>query len=289
MTGDDMASLTNGMKKITIKLKMPTPEEHVAKQQKQIEEKVKKPRAPRKPAVPRQPKVSKPSQPLAQSSGPAPALLVQPVSAATVSSQPNPAEVMSDVSPKLDPFTNSYQMPTSQSVSEQADNAPRAAEPQPNVYGLNEPRQQGISATEAALESVSYAPPSVSEQPSTYAYVIPETPTHHQSRSSNSHQQMSNGPTTSGFELPAADSANPAHLDKNTNPQEGVATNVPLVTTPSRGAANGLPVFTSQSHIPFGPPPPVTPKHVPGDFSKEDPVYKQESSVWDIPETPQQQ
>lgn len=49
---DDVENLTNGMKKISIKLKVPTPEEHAAKQQQKVlDDKQKKPRAPRKAPV----------------------------------------------------------------------------------------------------------------------------------------------------------------------------------------------------------------------------------------------
>lgn len=57
---DDMENLANSMKKISIKLKVPTPEEHAAKQQKILEDKQKKPRA-RKPAIPKPLKPAKPS------------------------------------------------------------------------------------------------------------------------------------------------------------------------------------------------------------------------------------
>ncbi|KIW91514.1 uncharacterized protein Z519_07480 [Cladophialophora bantiana CBS 173.52] len=57
---DEIDNLTNGMKKITIKLKMPTAEEHAAKQnQKLVDDKQKKPRAPRKPLVPKNLKPTK--------------------------------------------------------------------------------------------------------------------------------------------------------------------------------------------------------------------------------------
>ncbi|KAL2392902.1 Histone deacetylase HOS3 [Exophiala dermatitidis] len=64
---DDMESLSNGFKKISIKLKVPTPEEHAARQQQQkvaaLEEKQKKPRAPRKPLLPKTSKQVKTSSP----------------------------------------------------------------------------------------------------------------------------------------------------------------------------------------------------------------------------------
>ncbi|KAG9789477.1 Arginase/deacetylase, partial [Aureobasidium melanogenum] len=67
---DDMESLSNGFKKISIKLKVPTPEEHAARQQQQqrqkaaaLEEKQKKPRAPRKPLLPKTSKQIKTSSP----------------------------------------------------------------------------------------------------------------------------------------------------------------------------------------------------------------------------------
>lgn len=58
---DEMDNLSNGMKKISIKLKVPSAEEHAAKQhQKALDEKQKKPRAPRKPLIPKHSKVVKP-------------------------------------------------------------------------------------------------------------------------------------------------------------------------------------------------------------------------------------
>ncbi|OAP60285.1 hypothetical protein AYL99_05287 [Fonsecaea erecta] len=59
---DELDNLTNGMKKISIKLKMPTAEEHTNKQnQKMVEDKQKRPRAPRKPLVPKTSKLSEPT------------------------------------------------------------------------------------------------------------------------------------------------------------------------------------------------------------------------------------
>ncbi|KIY00872.1 uncharacterized protein Z520_03538 [Fonsecaea multimorphosa CBS 102226] len=59
-TKEEMDNLTNGMKKISIKLKMPTAEEHANKPtQKIVEDKQKKPRAPRKPLLPKNPKLTK--------------------------------------------------------------------------------------------------------------------------------------------------------------------------------------------------------------------------------------
>ncbi|KIW85247.1 hypothetical protein Z517_00637 [Fonsecaea pedrosoi CBS 271.37] len=57
---DDVDNLTNGMKKISIKLKMPTVEEHANTQnQKTGDDKQKKPRAPRKPLAPKNSKPTK--------------------------------------------------------------------------------------------------------------------------------------------------------------------------------------------------------------------------------------
>lgn len=51
--GDGMDDLTNGMKKISIKLKMPTEEQHIAKLKQAEEASKTKPKLPRKPPVPR--------------------------------------------------------------------------------------------------------------------------------------------------------------------------------------------------------------------------------------------
>ncbi|KIX02861.1 uncharacterized protein Z518_08804 [Rhinocladiella mackenziei CBS 650.93] len=64
---DDMENLTNGMKKISIKLKMPSAEEHAARQQqKAIEDKQKKGRVSRKPLLAKNTKVVKAAGPADQ-------------------------------------------------------------------------------------------------------------------------------------------------------------------------------------------------------------------------------
>ncbi|EXJ92829.1 histone deacetylase HOS3 [Capronia epimyces CBS 606.96] len=63
-TADEMDSLTSGVNKISIKLKVPSPEEHAARQQqKMLEDKQKKPRAPRKPVLPKPARVIKADPP----------------------------------------------------------------------------------------------------------------------------------------------------------------------------------------------------------------------------------
>ena len=63
---DDVDALSNGMKKMKIKLKVPPPEEQVSRERQAAEEKEKKPRVGRKPAVPKVSKASK-AQPVAGS------------------------------------------------------------------------------------------------------------------------------------------------------------------------------------------------------------------------------
>ncbi|KAI1618167.1 histone deacetylase HOS3 [Exophiala viscosa] len=234
---DEMDSLTNGVKKISIKLKVPTPEEHAARQQQKVpDDKQKKPRAPRKPPVPKASRVIKPA-PSAGTENPAP-------------TQARPLVSEDHKSPELQYTIPNGTMPTLQDIMIPMDTSAISTA---NVNGLEaipvsseqagkeqlpdassirfDPQQQQDTymrvdsipvSTEhgfpedAAYPSIpAYQPPTIPEQPAQYNYFMP---------------QMNSGPIPS--------SSSPAGFG-----------------TPVRRTKEDLPVFTSQSPIPFAPPP----------------------------------
>jgi hypothetical protein len=56
-------------------------------------------------------------------------------------------------------------------------------------------------------------------------------------------------------------------------------------TTPTRKTKQDLPVFTSQSPIPFAPPPNSL---IDSGVAKQEPGVHQQPSIWDLPHTPNQ-
>jgi hypothetical protein len=260
------------MKKISIKLKMPTQEELAIKQQKLAEDKAKKQRAPRKPAVPRQPKVVKPAQQIAPQNTPG-----QPVP-----NQPKPVEVTQHDIPKPDPFTHSYAMPPTQPVSQTMADPSLAAQTLPSMPQPSEVVQNGMQGLAIAKEPLSYAPPPPTMQHPTHAYVVPESPTHPQFHSQD-HQPTEQTSVASTSTVPVKHPTYPLHELQSNAPEPGALDAPPLeMMTPNKRTVNDLPVFTSQSRIPFGSP--VTPQH---NLEAKEEVSKHKPSIWDIPETPQ--
>lgn len=234
---DEMDSLTNGVKKISIKLKVPTPEEHAARQeQKAADDRPKKPRAPRKPPVP---KTSRPTKPPAtatiENSAPP-----QPSSMSSEehkSSEPQytlpdvPMHETRDITIPVETTAITRMGPTEfaatppSSVQPGKEQLPNAfqftAEPsrQPDVYVQDQ--SIAISPGQAFPEYAVY--PSIDAHQQTTATAQPVPPNYHM-------------PQTAAETIPLPSS--PAGFG-----------------TPVRRTKEDLPVFTSQSPIPFAPPP----------------------------------
>ena len=92
---DDLAA---GMKTMSIKLKVPSPEENAAREKKALEERQKKARAPRKPALPKPPKAPKitPAKPTTETTN-LPSGPVEEILAVPIAPQPSPAASLADM------------------------------------------------------------------------------------------------------------------------------------------------------------------------------------------------
>ncbi|KEF59911.1 uncharacterized protein A1O9_04759 [Exophiala aquamarina CBS 119918] len=262
---DDMDVLANGMKKISIKLKVPTPEEHAAKQQKILEEKQKKPRATRKPALPKPVKPTKPIQPTSNdtlvSIQPRPTQNPKtegPAVIDTTAIQNGPPVVTAPVAEPVNPsFTSTRVFP---------------ALPPVGSLPLG-PNQNHDVLNDTALARMQSQFP-----PSTALNVEPL-------RSSNA-THIDQPPPPMYRQDPAISGNHPVEpviYSSNTILQQVAPVQgapwPPSTTmmTPKRSKED-LPVFTSHSPIPFSAP----------QRAKGNPTGP-ESSIWDIPETPHQQ
>lgn len=254
---DDMENLANSMKKISIKLKVPTAEEHAAKQQKILEEKQKKPRA-RKPAIPKSLKPAKPS----------PSAPIDPF----VAIQSKPAGI-----------------PTFQAPKAMEGAAFPAAPPQP-VFA--EPLKASITGGESFTvasgtnqEAFSDQPPIPHESHHNFSHPAlptgqlefpPPAPLKVESPHASDTTQIDQITPPVYVQQPVIPEHQPilpAFPPPNTFQQQAAPT---TMLTPKR-TKEILPVFTSQSPIPF-----ATASAPAGDMIGN-------ASIWDIPKTPQQQ
>lgn len=262
---DDMENLANSMKKISIKLKVPTPEEHAAKQQKILEDKQKKPRA-RKPAIPKPLKPAKPSPSaptdpfVAIQSKPAGIPIFQapkPMEGAAVPTAP-PKPIFAE--PHKASITGGESFTAASGTNQEAFND-QPPVPQQSHHNFNDPampigqlefpppaplkvESPQVSST---MQIDQITPPAYAQQPAIPGYqpILPAVPP------PNTLQHQA-APTGSG-------------------PWAAPTT----MMTPKRTKEN-LPVFTSQSPIPF-----ATASAPKGDIAGD-------ASIWDIPKTPQQ-
>ncbi|OQV10751.1 Histone deacetylase domain-containing protein [Cladophialophora immunda] len=246
-TTDEMDNLTNGLKKISIKLKMPTGEEHASKQnQKMNDDKQKKPRAPRKPLVPKNLKPAKttlvadPGYPVniqtkLPQDGPRESFETPAASVAGMGTSTVVTQAVEDPIP--DPGANSL------FGDKGTDMPPPYMGPQ-KVNGLQESHQSTtpgpavpvhVSDAQAPINNPPFVlPPQSSQIQNTLAYT-----------------------TSSGVPL-SAGTDNPVQRTKQ-----------------------DLPVFTSSSPIPFAVPTQDEP-HLPTQNHEQ--ATNQQASVWEIPE-----
>lgn len=267
---DDMDALANGMKKISIKLKVPTPEEYAAKQQKILEEKQKKPRATRKPALPKAVKPVKPSQP-ASTDTPVPI-------------QPKPPQNQTTEGPNVIDNTAIPNGPPAVTapVAELVDSSFKNRQALPTVPSLNQAttEAQPLSPTEdhhnladtAMVNAQSQFPPPAASN----AEPFTGSNTMHIGQAPppayGQHPAFSENLTT--------ESANCSSrtLPPQVAPIQGAPWPPSTTMTTPKHSREDLPVFTSHSPIPF-----LAVQPPKADTTGPEP------SIWDIPETPQQQ
>ncbi len=267
---DDMDSLSNGMKKISIKLKVPSAEDYASKQQqqqqKQQDDKPKKPRAPRKPPVPKATKIVKSAPPEGLDKYPP----IQPKHA--------PAEEHKASYPAI---------PTTTTVGSVVDN-PVLRNDTATVSNTNmmEAPVQAWNSKTLGTEVPQNSQPAV-EWPQYQDQSIP----YPAMAMPPSSVQTNAAATTNGYgypgsatvEQPQPPSYQMAQTHAETTAAPGQSSTGP--TTPTRKTKHDLPVFTSESPIPFAPPP--NSLIDPGVTGTEHHV-NQQPSIWDLPQTPHQ-
>lgn len=255
---DEMDSLTNGLKKISIKLKVPTPEEHAARQQQKApEDKQKKPRAPRKPMPPKTTKVVKPS-PAENTENfvplqPKPEPVQEASSSALSPKEPVTKVQVEEIAHAPESFQNGNQAFGTQIFHTQL---PTQLPPQPLSTAACPRPQFQEPADRAPAPAAVTVPPSESlddsaTQPVPHASITPFNV------------------AQSGFQEPATSSEPPLVQSMPAQPNVAV-----------QRTKQDLPVFTSQSPIPFA--------SGPSNTVKTDACANHERLVWDIPDTPRQ-
>lgn len=267
---DDMDNLANSMKKISIKLKVPTPEEHAAKQQKLLEEKQKKPRAPRKLGLPKPVKSAKPSQP-------APADTFMPI-------QPKPAQITMTQAPNV-MDTTAIQNGPSTVTAPVVEPAILSVEGGQFFPAIPESNQEALEARPQVPIEGHHNPVDTAMTTSQSEFPPPATFNVGPFDSSNT-MHIDQAPPPAYVQHPAISENQPTQPLNYTSdklpPQAAPIQGIPwppstTAMTPKR-TKEDLPVFTSHSPIPFAAVQPLK-----GDNAGR------ETSIWDIPETPQQQ
>jgi len=267
---DDMDALANGMKKISIKLKVPTPEEYAAKQQKILEEKQKKPRAPRKPALPKAVKAAKPTQPASTGT----LISIQPKPAqnlktedhniiATTDIQHGPPAVVAPVAGPANPSFPSTQYVPLVPALDQAPVGGQPPGPNGNCHIIDYATMVNAPSQLAPVAPIDIQPFGVSNTMH-IEQVPPPAYGQHPGILENHLTELG---TYSSSTLP-----------QHASPIQGAPwPPSTAIMTPKRSKED-LPVFTSHSSIPFSAvQPPMGETTGP------------ERSIWDIPETPHQQ
>lgn len=266
---DDMDNLTNGIKKISIKLKVPSREDHVAKEQNPVDEKQKKPRAPRKPLLPKTSKVERPvstatgrdtskSTGLTQVKGPKPAVPIGQQITSIESVKPScdtisistPDEVKVATNPEFKEEQGVYNRDLA--FHSERPQPPQAVEPlSAELYGIPQP-----NSFEAGPFDTTF--------PIGAAEILPQRITN------------PNGVTGTGIDTKADRPV--STLSQRPPSSEAFRPLSAGSSTPTRRSKADLPIFTATSSIPFGPANPL---------KDEQAKPLEPSSIWDIPETPQ--
>jgi histone deacetylase HOS3 len=240
---DGVENLTNGMKKISIKLKVPSAEEHDTKlQQKVLDDKQKKPRAPRKPAVTKTTKISeKPTSaaPASHSEDPVPI-------------KPNPVQPEVPQPPAVLPATAAPSI-ISEKLASSA--GPTPADMTTGVVS---------EKPELDLTPPSTAPPVAEITAGSQVQITPEMPAGPvMAEAEPPFVNSLAGTQPAPVPHPSAEfgnstantmSRNPLNEETDAGPALSAAANPFGATTPVQRTKQDLPVFTSSSPIPFAAP-----------------------------------
>ena len=279
---DGMEKLTNEMKKVSIKLKMPTAAKHVAKE-KNIDEQPKH-------SITAKPTKKVPAQRVVKPTTPP-----KPLTFSRTQSQ-------AETQPKVDrPFGPSRDR-------EPSSEAPSAAAPAPEAPVLTSVIAEDVSMTEPAPDEVlpqpqaqpETAPGTLLERNSDsddFAMENPMSPVLATSFGNASNDQENTKPEISdvSFEYTGAPSAIPVKPEAPTlapavpalhSPEKGDVFARPL--TPNKKTINDLPKFTSSSPIPFSKSNSRPGSVVDGQPQETEKTKEEGGSIWDLPETPQQ-
>ncbi|KIW66765.1 hypothetical protein PV04_06060 [Phialophora macrospora] len=240
---DGVENVTNGIKKISIKLKVPSAEEHDAKlQQKVVDDKQKKPRAPRKPAVTKTTKLAE--KPTAAAPTPRSEDLVQ--------IQPNPVLPEVQQPPEVPPATAASSI-----IGEKLDSSAGLTPADMITGAVPEEPELDLAPHSTAPQGAKVAADSqvqiTSEMPEVPAMADAQPP------SLNSLASIQQAPVPhpfAGSENPTANtvSRNPLYEETYTETALSAAANPFGATTPVQRTKQDLPVFTSSSPIPFAAP-----------------------------------
>ncbi|KAL6240317.1 histone deacetylase [Rhinocladiella similis] len=237
-SADELDTLANGVKKISIKLNLSTAEKNAAKEQQQAaDDKQKRPRAPRKPAVPKPTKMTKPNSSAApENSAPVEAQTVKMEDKITNQPMPPPSAFPEQAS-------QSFALPSESPV-----------EPKPSHSLSNPPPSQAFSSWPQSNNlpnmQQTFAPANVPQREESMvpgqAMAVPVGPV----------QQISNAPQPfDHFQVAPEQPPAPVYQIMQT----GAAANPPRPTSAGlstpRYTKQDLPVFTSSSPIPFAAPP----------------------------------
>ena len=256
-----LENITNGVKKINIKLNVPSAEDGMAKQKKTVTNQPKKATTLKKPAVPRVSK-TKPAIKVPQAS----ANVKPDVHPVRVESSSKMNADTSSISPK--PESGSDHAP----VMHDADKLPPV--PPQQVMSIS----NVMNDSEALLHQPTMLPPHAPSR----APAPPEPATGHSPPlpTSNVPEARSHRPPSQTGIFSAE---LPADVTKENRPPRPPR-NDPIIwarpETPNKKTKSDLPVFTSSSPIPFAKKENAMPK-------PEEPKQNG-SSIWDVPETPRQ-
>ena len=267
----DVDSITNAMKGVSIKLKMPTEEQHVANQKKrEDEQRVKQAKATRKAPAPKLGKAKVPTK-----SAAAPPLKPRENSQATSELQPGDntgTPAAEDIAPESTPVAPSVPIPEAPVAQ------PLPSLPVPSADpSIPEPANGQNGATYHSYSMAPPPPPLLASQDPSSGSTLASTPARQEPDlvpptsnewvgEQHSHPQNTPAPSQWSFTTPMPP---PPPMGTSSRPM-----------TPNKKTKADLPVFTSTSPIPFSP-------RTNNTLNEEQTKQEHEGrSIWDLPETP---
>lgn len=256
---EEMDKLTGGMNKLKIKLKVPSPEENATRERKALEKAQAKPKAVRKPPIPKAAKVPKPT---ATNTAKTPTAINQQIEAregAFYVANTAP-ETSAPIESKTEAKNKAASIQHTASVTDPASGASP-----PDTWAAEEvsDRPPVVPPTVASFDTVRKGPHA--DDATSPVLANPPRPA--------TFSNVSFSATTPTPQLQAAVTST-APADQNTPPSVAFIGSTPFGAVKRTKA--DLPIFTSSSPIPFS-------------SAGSDPeIEKEEQSIWDVPETPQQ-